>query len=183
MIYLCLEMICEMIFCFTERKNLYDMKFILFLISLILLFSGCQSVPKTVSKTEGWHNIAVTEDVEIFTDTTSIRQEGAVAYAREKRIYVTVDGRKSYVDKIRNEYAKMGKAEKADKWSDFSYCIYNSLYDCTNKRFRVLSVEDYDSAGKLIMKTTSSKKNIRWLNVDSETVGDYTFFFVCDYQN
>lgn len=159
------------------------MKSILFLISLTLLLSGCQSTQKIASGTEVWHNIAVTEDVEIFTDTTSIHQEGAVAYAREKRIYITVNGRKSYVDKIRDEYTKMGKPEKADKWNDFSYCIYNSLYDCTNKRFRVLSVEDYDSAGKLIMKTTSSRKNIKWLGVDSETVGDYTFFFVCDYQN
>lgn len=159
------------------------MKYILFLTGLALSLFSCQSVQKTVSKTEGWFNIAVTEDVEIFTDTVSIRHEGAVAYAREKRIYVTVDGRKSYVDRIKNEYIKMGKPEKIEKWNDFSYCIYNSLYDCTNKRFRVLSVEDYDSAGKLILKTTSSSKNIRWLNVESETVGDYTFFYVCDYQN
>jgi hypothetical protein len=158
------------------------MKYILFSISVIfLLLSGCSTARQTSSNVEGWHNIAVTETEEIFTDTMSIRHEGAVAYAREKRVYVTTESRKAYVDKIRNEYAKMAKPEKADKWNDFSYCIYYSLYDCTNKRFRVLSVEDYDSTGKLIAKTTSSKKDIKWLNVDNETVGDYTFFFVCDY--
>lgn len=146
-----------------------------------VLLIGCQSVPKSDPYVAGWWNIAVAEDVEIFTDTTSIRHEGAVAYAREKRVYVSEESRKKYVEKIKQEYLKLGKPEKADKWGDFSYCIYNSLYDCTNKRFRILSVEDYDSKGMLIMRTTPSKNNIRWLNVGAETVGDYTFFFVCDY--
>lgn|GEM_PF-1215377 len=159
------------------------MKYIVFISSLILLLSSCKSTTSSMhSKPEGWFNIAVAEDVEIYTDTASIRHEGAVAYAREKRVYITPESKKLYVDKIRAEYTKMGKAEKADKWNDFSYCVYNCLYECTNKRFRILSVEDYDSAGKRIAKTTPAKNNIRWLNVDSETVGDYTFFFVCDYQ-
>lgn len=161
------------------------MKYLLsLLIGLLIFISGCKSAYQENAdvKPEGWFNIAVADDVEIFTDTLSIRHEGPVAYAREKRVYITPESRKIYVDKIRDEYIKLGKSEKADKWADFSYCIYYSLYDCTNKRFRVLSVEDYDSNGKLILKTVSPKKSEKWLNVGTETVGDYTFFFVCDYQ-
>jgi hypothetical protein len=157
-------------------------KYIYLIAIFILLSSGCKAaLPSVSNKPEGWFNIAVAEDVEIYIDTMSIRHEGAVAYAREKRVYTTPESRKSYVDKIRAKYAEMRKPEKADKWRDFSYCVYHCLYECTNKRFRILSVEDFDSAGKLIAKTTSPKNNIRWLNVESETVGDYTFFFVCDY--
>ena len=161
------------------------MKFLLYIPAFFfILLSSCQTkhVAKSADIPENWFNIAVAEDVEIYTDTTSIRFEGARAYAREKRVYITPESRKLYVDKIRAEYAKMRKPEKADKWNDFSYCIYECEYECTNKRFRTLTIEDYDSQGKLIAKTPSSQKNIRWMNVENETVGDYTFFFVCDYQ-
>ncbi len=159
------------------------MKHLFLTIGVIFLFTYCSST-RNASKgvDNAWFNIAVAEDVEIYTDTSSIRHEGAIAYAREKRVYITPESKKAYVDKIRNEYIKMDKPEKADKWNDFSYCIYNCLYECTNKRFKVLSVEDFDSTGKRIAKTTPPKKVERWLNVDAETVGDYTFFFVCDYQ-
>jgi len=161
------------------------MKYLLYTAAFFfILLSSCQT--KHISnKTDiqaNWFNVAVAEDVEIYTDTVSIRFEGALAYAREKRVYITSESKKLYVDRIRTEYIKMGKPEKADKWNDFSYCIYESEYDCTNKRFRVLTIEDFDSTGKRIAKTTSVKKNLRWLNVENETVGDYTFFFVCDYQ-
>lgn len=158
------------------------MKYVLFIMGFVLLLSSCQTTRQVSSGTHAWFNVAVTDDEEIYTDTASIKHEDGVAYAYEKRIYTSPQGRKTYVDKIKAEYTKMGKPEKAEKWNDFSYCIYYSLYDCPNRRFRVLSVEDYDSAGKLITKTTPSKKNIRWLDVSAETVGDYTFFFVCDYE-
>jgi hypothetical protein len=155
------------------------MKYIYLLVSLFLLV-GCKSV-KNQAKPEGWFNVALAEDIEIYTDTASIRHEGSVAYAREKRVYLTADSKKAYVDKIRAKYAEMGKTEKAEKWDDFSYCVYECLYECTNKRFRILSVEDFDSTGKRIIKTTPEKNKEQWLNVEPETVGDYTFFFVCDY--
>jgi len=161
------------------------MKHISFLfISILIFLTGCQTSYQgnIEDKPENWVNIVVDNDVEIFTDTASIRHEGPVAYAREKRVYITAESRKAYVYKIRNVYAKINKVEEANKWNDFSYSIYYSLYECTNKRFRVLSVEDYDSTGKLIFKTTSPKKPENWLNINAETVGDYTFFFVCDYQ-
>ncbi|MDU1890451.1 MAG: hypothetical protein E6767_07140 [Dysgonomonas sp.] len=158
------------------------MKYLYTLIIISFVFIGCKTISTQVAKPEGWFNIAVAEDVEIYTDTASIRHEGAVAYAREKRVYITPESRKMYVDKIRDRLIKVKNEKKIEKWNDFSYCIYNSLYDCTNKRFKVLSIEDYDSNGKLIIKTVTSKDKEKWLNVDTETVGDYTFFFVCDYE-
>lgn len=154
---------------------------------ILILFTAfvwsCQSIKKTATTTEpAWFNMAVANDVEIYVDTASIRHEGAVAYATEKRVYLTAESKKEYVDKIRREYNKLGKSEKADKWNDFSYCIYHCLYECTNKRFRILSIEDFDSAGKRIAKTSPAKGNIRWLNIESETVGDYTFFYICDFE-
>jgi hypothetical protein len=157
------------------------MRHIYYFIGIVLFLSSCQATRQAASAPHLWVNIAVADGVEIYADTAGIRHEGAVAYAYEKRVYTTYERRKAYVDRIKDEYAKMGKPEKAGKWNDFSYCIYYSLYDCPDRRFRVLSVEDYDSAGKLIARTTSSKKNARWLSVNAETVGDYTFFFVCDY--
>ncbi|MFV0419254.1 MAG: surface-adhesin E family protein [Dysgonomonas sp.] len=160
------------------------MKYLLLLISISLLTTSCKTISQknSVVKSEGWFNIAVTNDEEIYIDTTSIRHEGAFSYAKEKRIYITPEGRKSYVDKIRAKYTEMKMPEKADKWNDFSYCIYQCEYDCLNKRFRNIWIDDFDSTGKRIARTPSPKKNIRWMNVNTETVGDYTFFFVCDYQ-
>jgi len=161
------------------------MKHPLFIItSFVILLSGCGTTQTAnrQEKAEGWFNVAVADDIEFYTDTTSIRYEESLAYAREKLIYITFESKKLYVDKIRNSYTQMGKAEKAEKWDDFSYCIYEREYDCVNQRFRTLSVEDFDSTGKRILKTITPKKNLIWQQVKKETIGDYTFFFVCDYQ-
>lgn len=159
----------------------FEMKYISILFVSLFFLSGCKSLFQKDTKPEGWLNIIVTDGIEVYTDTTSIRFEGAVAYAREKRVYTTDKSRATYIEKIKNEYIRMGKPKNADKWKDFSFCIYNCLYECINKRFRVLSVEDYDSNGKLI-QITPPKTPYRWLTVGTETAGDYTFFFVCDYQ-
>ena len=153
----------------------------LYIILSTFIFFSCKSTQQTASK-PAWFNVAVAEGVEIYVDTANIRHEGAIAYATEKRVYVDNEAKEAYIGKIKSEYAKLKKPQKADKWADFSYCIYSSVYECTNKRFRVLKVEDYDSQGRLISKTSPAKDDIRWLNVEAETVGDYTFFFVCDYQ-
>lgn len=156
---------------------------IIILVLLTTITWSCQSIKKTTNTVEpAWFNMAIANDVEIYVDTASIRHDGAVAYATEKRIYLTNESKKEYVNKIREEYSKLGKPEKADKWNDFSYCIYHCLYECTNKRFRILSVEDFDSKDKRIAKTSPAKENIRWLNIESETVGDYTFFYICDFE-
>ena len=161
------------------------MKFVLIIsIFFSLLLVGCQSatVANKTTKNQKWLNTALANDIEFYTDTANIRFDGATAFAREKRIYLTAESRKLYVDKIRDRYTEMKKPEKADKWNDFSYCIYECEYDCTNQRFRTLSVEDFDSQGNSIIKIVTQKKNLKWLNVERETIGDYTFFFVCDYQ-
>ena len=159
------------------------MKYIYLLLSVFILTS-CKSLlqNQNQAKPEGWFNVAVTEDEEIYTDTAGIRHEGAVIFAREKRVYTTAESRKRYVDKIRAEYGKMGKPAKAEKWADFSYCVYECIYECSNRRFKILSVEDFDSTGKSIIKTSPAKNKEQWLNVEPKTVGDYTFFFVCDYE-
>lgn len=157
----------------------YKLLIPLFLITLSIV--SCKSVKQEKPKQPQWYNMAIANDVEIYVDTANIKRDGAVIYATEKRVFLTPESKGQYLDKIRAEYEKMGKPDKMKKWGDFSYCTYHSLYECTNRRFRILSVEDYDSTGKLIVKTKPPKDKIKWLNVEQETVGDYTFFFVCDY--
>lgn len=158
-------------------------KYWILIIIVPFILSACKSPFVFQNIYNNWHNIAVAEGVEIYVDTTSIKPMGAVTYAFEKRVYTTPEAKEAYVGKIRERYASMGKPEKADKWADFSYNIYYSLYDCSNQRFRVLLVEDYDSKGNRIVRTNPPKGELRWLKVDRETVGDYTFFFVCDYSH
>lgn len=161
------------------------MKYLYSVLIGLLFFIGCKSTQQynnTLSDETNWVNIGVTDDFDIYVDTASIVQKDGRFFAREKKVYTTVEGRKSYVDKIRSRYEKMGNSKKAEKWNDFSYYIYYSEYDCVNKRLRVLTVEDFDSSDRRIVKTTTPKKNLKWSDVNEDTVGDYTFFFVCDYQ-
>lgn len=158
-------------------------KLLLLAIITISIYS-CKSAQQSSSNPPQWYQLTVAEDVEIFIDTANIRQEGAIAYATEKRVFTTSESKKKYVDKIRDRYIQLGKPDKADKWNDFSYCIYECLYECTNKRFRIISLRDYDSTGKLIAESIfPSKKNIRWMTIEPETVGDYTFFYICDFKS
>lgn len=146
-----------------------------------LIFLCCKSVKNLQNENNAWYNISVSEDMKIFVDTSDIKRVGNSVYVTEKRIYTSSEGRKEYVDKIKKIYTNFDRAKKAERWNDFSYCIYHCLYDCTNQRFRVLSVEDYDSEGKLIVRTITSAKKVEWHNIESETVGDYTSRFVCGY--
>lgn len=153
-----------------------------FIILLLILVSSCASSKKVVD-TANWQSTAKMEEIEIFVDTESIRQDGEKLIAREKKVFYSQASKDEYVDKIRDKYVALGKAQKADKWNDFSYCIYTSEYDCVNSRFRILSVEDYDSNGDRIIRTTPNKKDEKWLQVNQQTVGDYSFFFICDFEN
>ncbi len=152
------------------------------LILALMLMSSC-AAKKYVDVSQNWHSTAKMEEIEIFVDTESIKTNGSFLVAREKKVFKSAASKVEYVNKIRDKYATLGKPEKADKWSDFSYCIYTSEYDCLNSRFKVLSVEDYDSQGVRIIRTTPNKKEEKWLQVNQETVGDYSFFFVCDYED
>lgn len=158
------------------------MKFkLLTLLVVILSIASCKPSQIAQKIQPQWHDLAFAHGVEISVDTASIKHDGSVVYATEKRVFTTANSKAQYLEKISNELKIMGKPERIKKWDGFSYCIYHSIYECTNKRFRVLWVEDYDSTGKLIIKTKPAKDNIKWLNVEKETVGDYTFFYVCDF--
>lgn len=156
-----------------------------FLSAVLLLISGCSTQKQLTGSVnpDNWVLMATADDVDILVDTTSIRREGATIFAIEKRIYLTSERKLREIDKIRKEYTKMGKPEKANRWNDLSYSIHYSEYDCVNSRLRVLWVEDYDSTGKRIVRTTPAKGKERWVNVGEETVGDYTFFYICDFGN
>lgn len=158
-------------------------KHLTILIITFLFLQGCKTTQVLTDNHQNWFNMVIAEDVEIYVDTTSIQRAGGTVFAREKRVYTTASSKATYVNKIKEAYLDMGKPEKAEKWNDFSYCIYNCEYECANKRYRILSIEDYDSTGKRIVSTTPNKKNIEWKDVETETVGDYTFFYICDYGN
>lgn len=158
--------------------------FITLLLFVYFLMSACTTAkPYATSSVDNWLKMATANDVDIFVDTTSIKTTGSITLAVEKRLFLTAESKAEYVDKIRKEYSKMGKAEKTAKWNDFSYCLYYSEYECINNRFLVLWVEDYDSSGKRIVRTTPAKGKDGWINITDETVGDYTFFYICDFGN
>lgn len=145
-----------------------------------ILISGCKSTEIALDIPQNWVNIAAADDFEVYIDTTSMKREGSILSVREKRIYTTPESRAKYVEKIKSKNLKMYKIER---WNDFSYCIYEYECDCANKRSRIIAVEDYDSTGKRILRTTPNKKNLKWKDVITDSVEDYTFFFICDYDN
>lgn len=153
------------------------------LVSTILFTTACGSSKMQTEKAGNWHSAAKTEDMEIFVDVSSIKRVGTLLVAREKKVFYSPQSKAEYVSKIRAKYASLGKPDKINKWADFSYTIYESEYDCINHRQRVLGVEDYDSQGIRIIKTPSDKKEDKWKDVDPDTIGDYTFFYVCDYED
>lgn len=158
--------------------------FIPLVLSALLATVSCKTIkPYTSVSSDDWVIMATADEVDIFVDTTSIKRNGATIYAVEKRVFLTPESRSLYVEKIKREYTKLGKPEKAEKWNDFSYCLYFSEYECVNNRFRVLWVEDYDSTGKRIVRTSPSKDKINWIDIEEDTVGDYTFFYICDFGN
>lgn len=162
------------------------MKYKLIVLSTILaslLFGSCNSSKIVQAIPENWANTAASEDFEIYVDLSSIKREGSIVYAREKRIYTSPEDRAKYVENIASKGLKMYKIER---WNDFSYCIYEYECDCANKKSRIVAVEDYDSTGKLILRTAvdpKKRKTLAWKDVEPDTVEDYTFFLVCDYED
>lgn len=152
-----------------------------FFLVFVITLSGCNT-SKTIVAPPKWEKMSLAKGIETYVDLNSIQHEDLVSYATEKRIYTTQEVKNEYISKIRDKWAKLGSPRKADKWNDCSYSIYKCLYECTNKRFRILSIEDYDSNGKLIARTTPNEKVIQWSPVDKETIGDYNFFFICDFE-
>ncbi len=128
----------------------------------------------------GWKDLAVTEHLEYYIDSTSVKMEEGRIYATVKTVYMTTESKEAYVNKIKNVFKKKDADKKIRKWDDFSYSITYGLYDCTNKRFKILQVQDFTSDGKQIIQTKTKEDKARWLLVDAETVGDFVLFYICD---
>lgn len=156
--------------------------YIILISSLFILLSNC-TTRKYIDQSQNWASAAKMNEIEIFVDTTSIKNVGNMRIAKEKKVFYSPESKENHIATIQKKYAERNLKDKSEKWADFSYSIYESEYDCLNNRFRILSIEDYDSNGNRIVKTVSNKNKLRWLHVDAETLGDYTFFFVCDYEN
>lgn len=151
-------------------------------LATIFLFLVLSSVAYTQ---QNWKDIAVIEGLEVHADTTSIQLKDNQHYAWIKTVYTTDESKSAYVDRIRKSYPKQDEKleKKMKKWEDFSYNISYRIYDCSNKRYMTLEVTDYTSNGKKIVKTKTPKKNQRWTNVGTDTMGDYTLYFICDYDS
>lgn len=128
-----------------------------------------------------WKDLAVTENTEVYIDTSSVISQNGFVYARTKTIYTTNDARQAYIDKIKKVFKKNAD-KKISKWQDFNYNLTYGIYDCTSKRFKILEVEDYTSNHKTIIKTKTKEAKAKWLFVDTDTVGDYILFYICDKQ-
>ena len=161
------------------------MKKYLFLSVIALLLFSC-STSKKISLNHSWIDIAVIEDLEVYTDTLSIKyKQDGYTYAWVKTTYTQPESRKSYIDKIRKSYPKQDSKldEKMKKWDNFYYNISYRAYDCSNKRYKTLQVTDYTSDNKEIITTKPPKGTERWVDVGIDTMGDYTLFYICDYGN
>lgn len=137
----------------------------------------------TTSAQSQWDNIVVTEDTEVFIDSTDIKRIDGKIYTYIKTVYVTDRSKQAYLNKIKGIFKKKDAEKKIRKWDDFSYTETYGIYDCLNKRFKILQVTDYTSTGKQIIRTKTKNEKSPWLLVDSDTVGDFTLFYICDYGN
>ncbi len=138
-----------------------------------------------------WKLFAVTEGVEVYIDTTSIKQvenpESGTYRCKvfSKRLYTDVIAKSEYLSKIEAGIAEIEKKpekvqKKMKKWHDLKYTIIEYVYDCANRRFRTVTVVDYNSKNKVIVKTKTSK-NAPWKVIEGDDVGDLMLFYVCDY--
>lgn len=127
----------------------------------------------------GWKDLAVTENLEYYIDSTNVKMVDGSIYATVKTVYMTSESKEAYVDKIKRVFRKNAD-KKIKKWDNFSYSITYGLYDCTHQRFKILEVKDYTVDDKLIIATKSKEEKSPWLLVDSETVGDFVLFYICD---
>jgi len=149
---------------------------------IIFTFLLLLSTVSIFSQSE-WRDLAVTENSEIYVDSLSMKTAGSVVYATTKTIYTTQSARDAYVDNIKKVFPAKDADKKIKKWENFTYTITQGIYDCPNKRFKILQVEDYNADGKRIIKTKTKEDKAKWLNVDIETVGDYVLFYICDFEN
>lgn len=146
----------------------------------IFLFFAIISISSAFTQSK-WKDLAVTENTEVYIDTTSIKNIDGQIYARTKTIYTTDSARQAYTGKIKKVFKKNAD-KKISKWDNFSYNITYGIYDCTNKRFKILQIEDYTSDNNMIVKTKTKESKAMWIFVDTDTVGDYILYYICDEQ-
>ncbi len=127
-----------------------------------------------------WKDLAVTENLEYYVDSTSVKMVEGRIYATIKTVYVTPESKEVYVNKIKNVFKPKDADKKIKKWDNFAYSVTYGLYDCTNKRFKILQVQDFTADDKQIVLTKMKEDKARWLLVDAETVGDFVLFYICD---
>jgi len=149
----------------------------LFTIAILALF------PLFSFSQDEWIDMAVTEDMEFYIDPSTILDMEGKIYAKTKTVYMTRESRDAYVGKIKRVFKPKDAEKKIAKWDDFSYSINYGVYDCANKRFKILNVEDYRSDGTRIVKTKNREDKAKWLLVDIDTVGDHILFYICDFEN
>lgn len=149
----------------------------LFIIAMMAL------LPLSVFSQTEWVDLAVTEDMEFYIDPSSILDMGGKVYAITKTVYMTPESRDAYVGKIKRVFKPKDADKKIAKWEGFGYTVNYGVYDCTNKRFKIMNVEDFRSDGSRIVKTRVKEENAKWLLVDIDTVGDHLLFYICDYEN
>ncbi|MDH6354137.1 hypothetical protein M2132_000459 [Dysgonomonas sp. PH5-45] len=134
-----------------------------------------------------WKLFAVTEDgVEVYLDTTSIKRVNNEYRVLSKKVYATALAKENYKETFVAAFSKTEKkpekvAKKMKRWDDLAYTIVEYSFDCLNKRFRTLTITDYSSKNKEIVKT-KTPKNRGWTNIEGDDMGDLMRFFVCDYE-
>lgn len=162
--------------------------------AFLVLVVVCAVAVLPAQETDKWKLFAVTEGVEVYIDTTTIKQvenleSGTYRYqVTSKRIYTNDESgtiaKADYKQKLRVGLAKVEKKpekieKRLKKWDDLRYTMIEYIYDCANRRFRTVTVIDYDSKGKVIVKT-KTPKNASWTSIEGDDVGDLMLFEVCD---
>lgn len=154
-----------------------------FFVLLVWTLLSCSGL-KQLNVAHSWVDVVVIDDMEVYVDTTNIVYKDGFAYAWVKTTYTTGNARALYLKKIQNSYKDKKEGEsKIVQWDGFAYNISYRVYDCVNKRSKILEVADYTSEGKQIKKTTTSDKNLKWFDFGIDSVGDNSLYYICDYGN
>jgi hypothetical protein len=73
---------------------------------------------------------------------------------------------------VTQEQIKMRKDANIPVSEDFSYCLYDKIYDLKADKVKFLAGYDYDSQGKLINSWSVSESEVKWNNVVPNSIGE-----------
>lgn len=170
------DLLIKITYFIAQIRNMVAMKNLIIILATFLT-PFCNYAQQTP-----WDQIITTYESELYIDSTQIKRSEGLVYARIKTIYTSPQAKESYVNKIKKVFSNNAE-KKIKKWANFTYTITYGVYDCTNSRFKIIEVEDYDDNNKRIVKTKTKEDTAKWLNVELETMGDYIIFSICDYIN